>query len=314
MKFVFLGTPEYVLPILDALNKKFKVKGESPIAAVVTQEPKPTGRNQFLTYSPVDDWAHKRSIPIYFDPEDIIKNSLAADMGILASYGKIIPESVIKYFKYGILNVHPSCLPKYRGASPIQASLISQDIETGVSIIKLDEELDHGPIVCQFYEEIFPQDTFESLRDRLFTRSCEVLTTLIPPYTQGKITLKKQNDTKATFTRQIKKEDAFIPPNYLDLALKGKAVKDDWTIPFIKDFAITPKVDVLDSFIRAMSLWPVAWTTINTDTSNQTKRIKIIKSHLENNKLILDEVQMEGKSPVTWRQFKEGYPQSFFKS
>src|SRR4030043_140871 len=256
MKFVFLGTPEYVLPILDALNKKFKVKGESPIAAVVTQEPKPTGRNQFLTYSPVDDWAHKRSIPIYFDPEDIIKNSLVADMGILASYGKIIPESVIKYFKYGILNVHPSCLPKYRGASPIQASLISQ----------------------------------------------------------GKITLKKQNDTKATFTRQIKKEDAFIPPNYLDLALKGKAVKDDWTIPFIKDFAITPKVDVLDSFIRAMSLWPFAWTTINTDISNQIKRIKIMKSHLENNKLILDEVQMEGKSPVTWRQFKEGYPQSFFKS
>ncbi|HJX45723.1 MAG TPA: methionyl-tRNA formyltransferase [Patescibacteria group bacterium] len=313
MKFVFFGTPEYVLPILDALNKKFKIKGKSPIEAVVTQEPKPTGRKQLLSYSPVDNWAYKRDLPIFFDPEDIIKNSITADMGILASYGKIIPKSVINYFKFGIINVHPSCLPKYRGASPIQASIISQDNETGVSIIKLDEKLDHGPIVCQFKEEILPQDTFESLRNRLFERSCDVLTALILPYTQGKITLKKQDDTKASFTRQIIKEDAFIPPKYLEKALKKETVKDKWTIPFIKDFAITPTGAVLDRFIRAMYPWPIAWTIISIDSSNHAKRIKILKSHIDNEKLILDEVQMEGKSPVTWRQFKEGYPQSFLK-
>src|SRR4030042_1623099 len=250
MKFVFFGTPEYVLPILDALNKKFKIKGKSPIEAVVTQEPKPTGRKQLLSYSPVDNWAYKRDLPIFFVPEDIIK---------------------------------------------------------------LDEKLDHGPIVCQFKEEILPQDTFESLRNRLFERSCDVLTALILPYTQGKITLKKQDDTKASFTRQIIKEDAFIPPKYLEKALKKETVKDKWTIPFIKDFAITHTGAVLDRFIRAMYPWPIAWTIISIDSSTHAKRIKILKSHIDNEKLILDEVQMEGKSPVTWRQFKEGYPQSFLK-
>src|SRR3990172_4759611 len=113
MKIVFLGTPDYVLPILKALYKKYE------IAAAVTQSPKPTGRKKFLTYSPVDTWAHQRKIPVIYDLDKVPK----ADLGVLAAYGKIIPPSVIQNLKSGILNIHPSLLPKYRGASPVQTAI-----------------------------------------------------------------------------------------------------------------------------------------------------------------------------------------------
>src|SRR3989337_484696 len=109
MKIVFFGTPDYVLRVLETLHKAFKSPaGESPIAAVVTQPPKPTGRKEILTYSAVDAWAYSKKIPIFFKPEDIVEKKVKADLGILASYGAIIPKSAIDYLKFGILNINPS--------------------------------------------------------------------------------------------------------------------------------------------------------------------------------------------------------------
>jgi methionyl-tRNA formyltransferase len=326
MKFVFLGTPDYVVPILDTLHKEFRDRsGESPISAVVTQAPKPTGRKQLLIFSPIDDWAYKRKITKIFDFQDLIKHHIYADLGILASYGAIIPQSVISYFKFGILNVHPSLLPKYRGASPVQASIISGEKETGVTIIKIDNELDHGAIISQFKDEVLPDDTTESLRRRLFVRSAEVLTTLIPAYIQGKITPREQDHKMATFTRQIKKDDAFIEPDIIHSAMTGlTSVKRQLEIPFIKEYKLPLSATLLNNIIRAMQPWPTAWTYINLEPkSKQTKRLKILKAHTEEvsspkskilkHKLVLDNVLLEGKSPVSWKQFLEGYPNSTFE-
>lgn len=270
MKIIFFGTPDYVLPVLKLLAKHHE------IVAVVTQPPMPVGRDQFITYSPVDTWAHKRRIPVFCDFNRPLPE---ADMGILAAYGKIIPKKVIESFKCGILNIHPSLLPKYRGASPIQSAIAAGDTQTGATIIKLDEKMDHGPIITQFKEEITPNDTNESLCRRLFERSAEVLTQLIPAYVAKKITPKLQDETKATFTKILHKEDGFI-----DLKKKSPAEAE--------------------RFVRAMYPWPGVWTYIEPEH----KRLKILKVHLEEGKLILDEVQLEGKDPVTWKQFKEGYP------
>src|SRR3990172_1832608 len=108
MKIVFFGTPDYVLPVLEQIHKKIKGKIGSPVVAVVTQSPKPAGRDKKITFSPVDAWAHKRKIPIYYKSSDLLKDRLEADLGVLAAYGEIIPETVLKNFKYGILNLHPS--------------------------------------------------------------------------------------------------------------------------------------------------------------------------------------------------------------
>lgn len=314
IKIVFLGTPNYVLPVLESLNKTFKEKGESPIAAVVTQKPKPSGRKRQLEYSAVDNWAHKRGVKIFFDPEDIVKNNIKADIGILAAYGEIIPKQVISHFPHGILNIHPSLLPEFRGASPVQAAIATGKEKTGVSIIKMDEKLDHGPIVSQFKEDILPNDTTDTLRRRLFERSAEVLTTLISAYLKGKIKLRKQDENKVIFTRQITKDDAFIPPEYLSATIKGPTLKGQWEIAFIKDYSPVPNAYCLDRFIRAMIPWPVAWTHVFLDPKQKTpKRLKILKSHVEELLpnaycLMPDIVQLEGKNKVSWKQFTSGYP------
>jgi len=275
MKIVFFGTPDYVLPVLTSLHKKFVTgPGISPIAAVVTQSPKPTGRKQILTYSPVDKWAHEHKIDIFYQSSELIKNSVKADIGVLAAYGEIIPKTVIDTFPHGILVVHPSLLPKYRGASPIQGAIANGDKQVGVTIIKMDEKMDHGPIVSQFKEETRPDDTTDTLRARLFERSKDVIVEMIEPYLQGKIKPKEQNHDEATYTKIITKQNGFI-----DL---------EKTNP-----------EEAERFIRAMQPWPQAWTLIGK------KRLKVLKAHLENGKLVLDEVQLEGKNPVSWKEFSK---------
>ena len=228
-------------------------------------------------------------------------------MGILASYGKIISKDVINFFPKGILNIHFSLLPKYRGASPVHAAIVMGDKECGVSIIKLDEKLDHGPIISQFKEEIRNDDTTETLRLRLFNVAPKVLITLLPKYVEDKITPKTQDHKKATYTRIITKQDGFIPPKYVNSALEGKSTNEKWNIDFIKDSSITPNADVINRFVRAMDPWPIAWTNIVVDNRKDVKRLKILSTHVSANKLLIDKVQLEGKNEVSWDQFKQGY-------
>lgn len=226
-KIVFFGTPDYVLPILEVLYKNFKTKeNENPIAAVVTQPPTPAGRGRKLTYSAVDKWAYSKKVPVFYDLEKFKESSIEKQLGILASFSKIIPKEIIDIFPKGILNIHPSLLPKYRGASPVQSAIALGEKETGVSIIKLDPLLDHGDIVCQFKERIEENDTSETLRKRLFEKSAQVLVELLPAYIDGKINLKKQNDKEATFCKEIKKDWAFVDPSILAPLLQGKSPRE----------------------------------------------------------------------------------------
>lgn len=269
LKIIFFGTPDYVLPILTLLHKKFVTgPGKSPIVAVITQSPKPTGRKQVLIYSPIDKWAYEHKVPIYYD---FNKPLPEAELGVCAAFGKIIPKSTIDHLPLGILNIHPSLLPKYRGASPIQAAIANGDTQTGVTIIKMDEKVDHGPIIAQFKEEITSSDTTETLRARLFEKSAEVLIDLIPNYLKGKINLKPQNHAEATFTKIITKQDGFIELN-----------------------AIHQSPVTSHNFIRAMFPWPCAWTRLPDG-----KRLKLLPNDL---------VQLEGKNPVTLKQFEAAYP------
>jgi len=224
------------------------------------------------------------------------------DVGVLASYGKILPSEILAIPKYGILNIHPSLLPKYRGASPVQAVILAGDKETGVSIIKMDERVDHGPIVAQFAEKILPTDTAESLYQRLFTSGAEVLLTILPTYLKDQIKLRQQDDSQATYTKKLTREDGKI----------------DWK----------RSPEKIERHVRAMHPWPGAWTEVQmTDDSpprfaergrgkqKTVKRLKIFRAHLENLSpdtchLIPDLVQLEGKKPVSWKQFREGYPEA----
>jgi methionyl-tRNA formyltransferase len=306
MKIVFFGTPEYVLPILKAVHKRFVTgPGKSPIAAVVTQSPKPTGRKQILSYSPIDKWAHEHKVPCFYTANDLLTENLDIELGILASYGEIIKKEVINLFPQGILVVHPSLLPEFRWGSPVPAAIITNSTPTGVSIIKMDDKFDHGPIVVQAKEGVLTDDTNATLRDRLFLKSADVLVESLEPYIKGKIRPKAQDDSKATFARIFSKDEAFIPLEYLNTAIEGNN-GPEWKIDFIKGFSMEVNALNLDRFVRAMLPWPTAWTKIMV--GKEIKRLKLLRCHVEDSKLIIDEVQLEGKDPVNYKQFKQAYP------
>lgn len=203
-------------------------------------------------------------------------------VGILASYGKILTKEEIEKPKHGILNLHPSLLPKYRGPTPVPTAILNGEQETGVTIFKIDEKVDHGPILSQLKEAIRPDDTADELLKRLFTAGGQVLTTILPAYLEGKIKPREQDDSQATDTKKFTREDGQI--NWQETPAK------------------------IERKIRAFQPWPGTWTEVKI--KSEKKRLKILKAHLENNQLILDQVQLEGKNPVNYKQFQEGYPKA----
>ena len=209
-------------------------------------------------------------------------NSLADKpaIGILASYGHIITEDTLTAIPKGILNVHPSLLPKYRGPTPVPTAILNGEATTGVTIIKLDREVDHGPIVIQKEIPISANDTSASLLKKLFCLGADLMLKILPDYLSGKIEPRPQNHSLATFTQKLTRDSGFIPAAQL-----------------FTDPAITERK------IRAYNPWPGVWTEIGH------KRLKIIEAHLENGKLFLDLVQLEGKKPVSWKQLSEGHPE-----
>lgn len=297
MRIIFFGTPDYVIPILEKLHKYHE------IVAVVTQSPKPMGREKNLTYSAVDSWAFKKHIPKFFD----FKNLPDADLGVLASYGNLIPKEVINSFPLGILVIHPSLLPQFRWSNPIRATLVTGTNPTGVSIIKMTEKWDAGPILTQFKEEVLETDDNISLTKRLFEKSADVLVEMLPAYKEGKITMKKQDDSKATYAKLITKEDGFIRFEFIKNAMEINNLKDPWEIPFVKNYSVIPDANFINRFVKAMKPWPIAWTKLII--RSEEKRLKILGSHinLESGYLELDEVQLEGKKPTLWKQFKDAY-------
>lgn len=306
MKIVFFGTPDYVLPIVEMLHKTYNDAREKQFLAVVTQEPKESGRDKKISRSAVDNWAYKHKIDVIFDLDEVPE----ADLGIVAAYGRIIPQYVIDRFAKGLLNIHPSLLPKFRGASPIQAAIASGEKTTGVSIIKMDNLMDHGPLVSSFKQDILPTDTNESLRDSLFERCAQFLIDLIPHYLSGKIKLKEQDHDSATFTKLITKQNGFIPSEFIAAALEGKTLTKDFEISFIKNCTLSEfNAQTFYNLYRALYPWSGVWTIIKL--GSEEKRLKILEAHIENDTLVMDEVQLEGKNAVTWEQFKMGYPTVF---
>jgi len=264
---LFFGTPEFVTPICDAL---WDMTGSVPVnlVGVVTTPDKPVGRKQILTPSPIKQWALEKNIPVFtisHYPFPIIQ----PDLGILAAYGQIIPQEIINLFPKGILVIHPSLLPKYRGASPIQSAILNGDKKTGCSIIKMDAKMDHGPIVYQFEEEIKPEDTSMDLYNRIFVKTAEILKIVIPDYLEDKIILREQNHDEATYCKILTKNDGYF------------------------EYDNPPDKETLNRMIRAYSPWPSVWTMF------QEKRIKFLPNNM---------VQLEGKNPVGIEQFKEANP------
>lgn len=267
-KIVFFGTPDYVVCVPEAL----KNSGHE-IVAVVTQSPKPVGRKKIITASPLDDWAKQNNVKVFYDTTLLHNSNVVrpAEIGVLASYGKIVAKEILELFPNGIINIHPSLLPKWRGAAPVQEQILAGEKNLGISLMLMDEQLDHGPILLQTTIPIEKDDTQQSLLVKAFKKGVKMLVDILPLYVQRRILPTKQEHKIATYTYKTSesKEKAYFdinnPPNALPL----------------------------EQMARAFYPWPNAWTIWSG---------KIIKFYPRR------KIQMEGKNPVSWEEFKRAYP------
>lgn len=289
VRILFWGTPEFAIPVLRAL-----LDAEYQVVGVVTTPDRPAGRKQSLTSPPVKVFAAKHSIPV-FQPETLKPAGYAlnlpeADLFVVAAYGKIIPKAIIEKPRLGALNIHPSLLPRWRGPSPIQFTILSGDAETGVTIIEMDELMDHGHIVAnsKFSRRIvgiptslsekingasgqilpirnanrgspIPQSgigtiskmTYPELHDELAKAGAKLLIEILPKWIRGEIVPVPQDHSRATFCKILAKNDGRI----------------DWDKKAIE----------IERQIRAFTPWPGSWT--EWPRKDRVERIRIDAAH-----------------------------------
>ena len=213
MKTIFMGTPEFAIPSLKAVSKNTDLK------LIFTKEDKRNARGNKIIYSPVKQFGLDNDIeviqPKRMKDEEVIDKikEVNPDLIVVVAYGKILPKEIIDIPKYGIINVHSSLLPKYRGASPIHSAILNGDKESGVSIMYIEEGLDSGDVILKETCEITEDDTLGTLHDRLKELGAIGLEKALKLIEVGEVKAEKQDDSKATFVKPITKEQAKIDWN-----------------------------------------------------------------------------------------------------
>lgn len=310
-RVIFMGSGEFAVPSLKQLLDFERLLSSGKIVlAVFTQPDRPVGREKGLRPTPVKGLAKKYKVPVLepvsLKSEEWIKKiqGLRPDLVVVCDYGKIVPAEILNIPKFGCINIHPSLLPKYRGSSPIQRAILDGESKTGVTIMLLDEKLDHGPVLVQRSEKIKKDETYLSLRDRLAEIGARTLMEFLPNFLNGKFTPKEQDHKKAVLTRELTREDGRI----------------DWK----------KKAEEIERMARAYEVWPGVWSRFK----NKILKLRVSKCEGRKNckiderakpgtvfltkknqqmgvvcgqgTLLLDELQIEGKKAMGSAEFLRG--------
>jgi len=298
MKIVFMGTPDFSIPSLKIL-----LGSRHKILAVVTQPDKERGRGKKVSFTPVKEFAVENNIPVY-QPEKLKGNSefvdqmksLEPDLFVVVAF-RILPKEVFEIPQFGSFNLHGSFLPKYRGAAPIQWALINGETETGLTTFKLAEKVDTGNIYLQENVEIYPEDNFETLHDRMSELGAKMVLETVNLIKSGNYELKKQDDSLASPAPKITKEICLI----------------DWN----------KSAQEIHNLVRGLSPHPAAFF-IHNDKVLKIYKTEIVERHdlepLEiaqtkkeliigsgKNALKILEIQQEGRKRMTVEEFLRGF-------
>lgn len=300
IRIAYMGTPE-----ISAIVLEYLIKNKFNLQALFTTPDKKSGRGSKLTKSSTKIIAEKYSISI-FQPKNKIEmgamiKKADPELILVFAYGMFLTSEVLEYPKFGALNIHPSLLPKYRGSSPIQSTILNGDDETGVSIIKMTDKMDAGPIIAQEKMAISSEDTSETLGLKLANLAKEIIEDALEKWIESR-GAKEQNENEVTFTKMIKKEDGRI----------------DWR----------KSAAEIENQIKAFTPWPSSFTFWGKD---EKKLVKILEAKTEkidyakkpgevfaNEKNIfigtgegalkIIKIQPEGKNPMTIEEFIAGHP------
>jgi len=269
MKYIFLGTPEFAAIIL----KRLLGAGLTPLT-VVTNPDRPLGRKQLLTPPPVKRLIIEGRFPdIDILQPDVLDQSFIeklksyeAEVFVLAAYGKILPPAIVRLPPRGIVGVHPSLLPRYRGATPIQNVLLMGENTTGATLFLLDERVDHGPLLAASSLPIADDDNYETLSRKLAMLSADLLIKTLPEYLSGGIKPRPQVESLATSTGKFKTEDGLVD-------LKNDSPESIWRK------------------VRALNPEPGVYAI------KDGRRLKILEADFINGELVLKKIQWEGEKP-----------------
>jgi len=298
LRIAFMGTPDFAVPSLKELADHYTLAG------VITQPDRPSGRGRKLIAPPIKETAQELGLPV-FQPEDpnappsleVIGN-WQVDVIIVVAYGQILKKALLELPPGGCLNLHASLLPRWRGASPINAAILAGDSHSGVTVIKMGPGLDDGPILTQESVPIESEETAGQLSDRLAALGSQLLVKTLPPYMRGELELQPQDPKLATYARRLEKKSGELDFNQ--------------------------SADNLARMVRAYSPWP------GTFTNWQNKRLLVHRAssipvtspgpgvllHFEGKPaigtsqgiLVLDSLQLAGKRSVSGEEFLRGYP------
>lgn len=309
MKIVFMGTPDFAVGALEAV-----VKAGHQVTAVVTQPDKPKGRGKEVQMTPVKLCALKYDIPVFQPvkirtPEAVEElGKFEADIFVVAAFGQILSEEILRMPEFGCINIHASLLPKYRGAAPIQWAILNGEKETGITIMQMDKGLDTGDMLLKCVVPIEEKETGESLHDKLCEAGAKLIVEALPKIEKGELKPQKQCEEEASYVTMLKKSLGHI----------------DWT----------RSAEVIERLVRGLNSWPSAYTYY------QNKTLKIWESEPVRNEdagggsgggkpqagsvvrvakdafyvqtgeglLKVTKIQLEGKKRMQVKDFLLGYP------
>lgn len=302
LRVVFWGTPDFAVPTLRAL-----LASRHQVVGVVTQPDKPRGRGQQVSDSPVKELALAHGLPIA-QPERLKTPDFAdtlgswrADLGVVAAYGKIIPETIINLPRLGMINVHASLLPKYRGAAPVHRAVIDGEPETGVTIMRIVKELDAGAMFAKVTRTIGPDETSDSVERDLAELGAALLVQVVDQMAAGTAREEPQDASRFTLAPRLTKEEGVI----------------DWTLP----------AAAIHNRVRGLYPWPHAYTYLDgarlivlrtrvdqdSTTAPPGEVVEVTRDAIhvaagQNGRIAIVQLQPEGRRPMAARDFLAGHP------
>lgn len=299
MRIVFMGTPDFAVPTLEAL-----ISSEHKVSAVFTQPDKAVGRKQILTPPPVKACAEKYGIPVYqpvtLKSDDVTKQiqELSPDVIVVVAYGKILPEAILNIPKYGCVNGHASLLPRHRGASPIQWSIVCGDKVTGITTMLMEKGLDTGDMLLKEEVVIGENETGEELHDRLSLIGADLMIKTLIGLEEGSIIPEKQDDSLSTYAPIINREMGHI--DFTKSAAEiHNLIRGFYSWPAAYFFLHGKRVKVLSSRLSFSTDEP-AGTVVKSDT-------ELVISCGDGNCVLLCEIQPEGSKRMSAADYLKGH-------
>ena len=293
LKIIFMGTPEFSVPTLKAL-----IDQNYEVLMIYTQPPKKSKRGQKVNISPIQSFSEKKNIP-FRSPETLNNNeyefikNLSADLGVVVAYGKLIPINILEATKLGFLNIHASLLPKWRGAAPIQRSIMNGDKKTGISIMKIQEKLDSGPIMASHELELNSNSTYGEVEKKLSDVGANLLIECLQTIEKGNSKFIEQVHSEATYAKKISKKEAKI----------------DWNL----------SADKIVAHIHGLNPNPGAWFEFQKERIKVWKAKKLLLNGrpgtvlnenltvaCQSNSIQILEIQREGKNKQSTKDFLLG--------